>query len=115
MAVYNTETLLNSIYYFAKIGSKFCQKLNKPSKNCQSGDFSSNLVTLVASRNIVWVWKSLKNGQTSNDQQVRLFFSAWNEVFYYAQLFAYTNGGDKAIRSPAIKTTLCRCDQKLLS
>ena len=39
---------------YAKVGSKFCLTLNKPSticqrliKNCQSGEVSSNLVTLM--------------------------------------------------------------------
>ena len=35
LAICNNETLLNSIHYFARVGSKFCPKLNKPSKNCQ--------------------------------------------------------------------------------
>ena len=47
LAIYNNETLANSIHYFPKACSKFCPKLNKPSKNCQSGEISPNLVTLV--------------------------------------------------------------------
>ena len=35
LAICNNKTLLNSIHYFARVGSKFCPKLNKPSKNCQ--------------------------------------------------------------------------------
>ena len=49
LAIYNNETLPNSKHYFAKVGSKFCPKLNKPSKNCQSGKILLNLVTLVVS------------------------------------------------------------------
>ena len=36
LAIYNNETLPNSKHYFAKIGSKLCPKLNRPSKNGQS-------------------------------------------------------------------------------
>ena len=44
--VYNTENSPNRIRYFPNVGSKFCPKLHKPSKNCQSGEISPNLVTL---------------------------------------------------------------------
>ena len=40
---------------FAKVGSKFCQILNKPSKFCQSGEISPNLVTLFSTYNDVTV------------------------------------------------------------
>ena len=53
LAIYNNETLPNSIQSFAKIGSKFACTLIKLSKNClsllkfcQSSKFSPNLVTL---------------------------------------------------------------------
>ena len=29
LAIYNNETLLNSVHYFSKVGSKFCSKLIK--------------------------------------------------------------------------------------
>ena len=35
LAIYNYETLPNSIHYLAKVGPKFCPKLYKPSNNCQ--------------------------------------------------------------------------------
>ena len=68
LGINENETLPNSTHYFAKVRSKFCRTLNKPSKNCQiffkmmpkwrnfakyflkwcqSGEISPNLVTLV--------------------------------------------------------------------
>ena len=46
---YNNETLPNSIHYFDKVGLNLFPKLNKPSKFCQSGEISPNLVTLLLS------------------------------------------------------------------
>ena len=60
---------------FAKVGLKFCQILNKPSKDsqkvlnfCQSGEISPNLVTLIETRNERFSSKQREREHLPNDE-----------------------------------------------
>ena len=60
---------------FAKVGWKFCQILNKPSKDsqkvlnlCQSGEISPNLVTLIETRNERFSSKQREREHLPNDE-----------------------------------------------
>ena len=68
------------------VGLKFCQILNEAFKNCQSGEISPNLITLLsgASRDQVvskYSWENLMIGSSKIPQDASLFLYLHSSLF----------------------------------